>query len=72
MLKEGSLGVARESERGIVEIETLKQVNNDLISTIEETLKIQREGKEKRLRAEEELVKMENELKTRLKTIQAG
>jgi uncharacterized protein YaaN involved in tellurite resistance len=72
MLKEGSLGVARESERGIVEIETLKQVNNDLISTIEETLKIQREGKDKRRLAEEELVKMENELKTRLKTIQAA
>lgn len=72
LLKDGSLGVAKESERGIVELETLRQVNNDLVSTIEETLKIQREGKEKRQAAEAELAKMENELKTRLKNLKAG
>ncbi len=69
MLKLGSIEVAKESERGIVEIETLAKVNNDLISTIEETLKIQAEGKQKRAAAETELVKMEEDLKTRLKTL---
>jgi uncharacterized protein YaaN involved in tellurite resistance len=66
LLKEGSLGVAEESERGIVELETLKQVNEDLITTLEETLRIQKEGREKRARAEQELVQLENQLKERL------
>lgn len=70
MLKAGSIGVARESERGIVEIETLKKVNEDLISTIEETLKIQKEGREKRTAAETELRRMEDDLKARLKAAQ--
>lgn len=69
MLKQGSLGVARESERGIVEIETLKKVNQELISTIEETIKIQHEGRAKRLQAEQELSKMESDLKARLQDI---
>ena len=72
MLKDGSLGVARESERGVVDLGTLQQVNNDLISTIEETLKIQKEGKAKRQAAEVELAKMEDELKSRLAAVQAG
>ena len=67
MLKQGSIEVAKESERGIVEIETLKKVNADLISTIDETLKIQKEGREKRKTAEIELVKIESELKAKLK-----
>jgi uncharacterized protein YaaN involved in tellurite resistance len=71
MLKESSLGVARESERGIVEIETLKKVNADLISTIEETIKIQEEGRSKRLQAEIELVRMEDELKRHLSKIRS-
>ena len=66
MLKDNVTGVARESERGIVEIETLQKVNSDLISTIEETLKIQAEGKTKRQQAEAELVKIEKELKDKL------
>jgi uncharacterized protein YaaN involved in tellurite resistance len=70
MLKQGSIEVAKEGERGIVEIETLAKVNNDLIATIEETLKIQAEGKQKRAAAEQELVKMEDDLKARLKSIQ--
>lgn len=70
MLKDTSVQVARESERGIVEIETLKKVNDDLISTIEETLQIQAEGRQKRQQAEQELQKMEGELKQRLSTIQ--
>ena len=69
MLKQGSIEVARESERGIVEIETLKKVNDDLISTIEETLRIQEEGRQKRAAAEAELVQMEGDLKQRLSTV---
>jgi uncharacterized protein YaaN involved in tellurite resistance len=69
MLKQGSIDIARESERGIVDIETLNKVNNDLITTIDETLKIQQEGKAARAAAEIELVKMESELKAKLKTI---
>jgi uncharacterized protein YaaN involved in tellurite resistance len=69
MLKQGSIEVARESERGIVDIETLKKVNDDLISTIEETLRIQEEGRQKRAAAEVELVRMESDLKQRLTTI---
>jgi len=72
LLKAGSVGVARESERGIVEIETLKKVNDGLIATIEETLKIQREGREKRDAAAVELRRMEDELKARLRTIQTA
>jgi uncharacterized protein YaaN involved in tellurite resistance len=69
MLKEGSIEVAKESERGIVEIETLKKVNADLITTIEETLKIQAEGRVKRRQAETELVQMERELKEKLSAV---
>lgn len=70
MLKQGSIDIAKEAERGIVEIETLQKVNTDLITTIEETLKIQSEGRVKRQEAERELVRMEGELKTRLSGIQ--
>jgi len=66
MLKQGSLDIARENERGIVEIETLRKVNSDLITTIEETLKIQEEGKQRRREVELELTKLENDLKTTL------
>jgi uncharacterized protein YaaN involved in tellurite resistance len=66
LLKESTTGIARESERGIVDIETLKKVNDDLISTIEETLKIQSDGKSKRQQAELELVKIEDQLKNKL------
>jgi uncharacterized protein YaaN involved in tellurite resistance len=72
MLKDSTTKVARESERGIVEIETLKKVNSDLISTIEETLKIQQEGRQKRAAAEGELVKIETELKDKLKSAQGS
>lgn len=69
MLKESSLEVARQSERGIVDIETLRKVNADLISTLEETIQIQDEGRSRRRAAEEELKKMEQELKQRLVAI---
>ena len=66
MLKMGSLEIAKESERGIIDLETLKKINTDLISTIEETLKIQTEGKQKRKTAELELTKLESDLKAKL------
>lgn len=66
MLKMNTIGVAKENERGIVEIETLKKVNTDLITTIEETLKIHEEGKQKRAAAEIELKNIEQELKNKL------
>jgi len=66
MLKTSSIDIARENERGIVDIETLKKVNQDLIETLEETLSIQQEGRQKRLQAEAELRNMENDLKRKL------
>ena len=66
LLKTSSIEVAKESERGIVDIETLKKVNSDLIETIEETIRIQQEGREKRMQAEAELKSMESELKKKL------
>ena len=73
LLKQNSLDVARESERGIVDLETLKKVNDDLISTIEETIQIQREGRAARQSAEAELAGIEQKLKDALLTAaQAG
>ncbi|NLG88013.1 MAG: toxic anion resistance protein [Clostridiaceae bacterium] len=66
MLKVNSIEAARQSEKGIVELETLKKVNQDLIETIEETIRIQQEGRAKRQEAEAELIVMENELKKKL------
>jgi uncharacterized protein YaaN involved in tellurite resistance len=66
MLKTGSIEVAQESERGIVELETLKSTNESLISTLEEVRRIQSEGADKRRAAEEELARIENELRTKL------
>ena len=65
-LKQASIDVARESERGIVDIETLKYTNESLISTLDEVLTIQQEGAEKRLAAEHELRQIESELKSKL------
>lgn len=65
-LKATTVSVAKESERGIVDIETLQNTNRLLIETIDEVVKIQTEGKEKRKLAELELAKVENELKERL------
>ena len=66
MLRDNSIEVAKATEEGIVEIETLKQVNRDLINTIEETIKIQKEGKEKRAQAEKEMLAIEADLKNAL------
>ncbi len=70
-LKMGSIGVAKESERGIIDIETLKQTNQSLISTLDEVMKIQDEGREKRRHAEQELARIEGELKTKLLDIRS-
>jgi len=65
-LKLGTLETAKESERGIVDIETLQYTNQSLISTLDEVLRIQQEGKEKRKAAEAELSRIEGELKNKL------
>ena len=63
MLKQNSVDTARANERGIVDIETVKKVNEDLISTIEETMRIQQEGRQRRASAEKELVAIEDRLR---------
>jgi uncharacterized protein YaaN involved in tellurite resistance len=65
-LKLSTIETAKASERGIVDIETLKQTNQTLISTLDEVVRIQNEGKVKRREAETELVRIENELKSKL------
>ncbi|HJB01887.1 MAG TPA: toxic anion resistance protein [Candidatus Mediterraneibacter merdavium] len=69
-LKMATVETARESERGIVDLETLKTTNATLISTLDEVMTIQREGREKRQAAEAELRNMEAELKNKLLAIQ--
>lgn len=65
-----STETAKESERGIVDIETLKQTNQELISTLDDMMKIQKEGRIKRQQAEVEMRRMEDELKNKLLEIQ--
>ena len=65
-LHQGSVNVAKESERGIVDIETLKKTNLELISTLDEVRKIQDEGRAQRKQAEEELGRIEGQLKQKL------
>lgn len=69
-LKMATLDTARESERGIVDMETLKATNESLISTLDEVMHIQQEGREKRRVAEAEMLKLENDLKQKLLQIQ--
>ncbi|TWK82284.1 TelA-like protein [Bacillus paralicheniformis] len=66
MLKANTIETAKENERGFIDIETLKQVQDNLIGTLEETLKIQEDGRSKRLQAEEEIRAMEDGLKAKL------
>lgn len=65
-LKVATVETAKESERGIVDIETLQATNQTLISTFDEVMKIQEEGREKRKNAEIELQKIENEMRAKL------
>lgn len=65
-LHQGSVGVAREAERGIVDLETLKKTNQELIDTLTEVRQIQEDGRAKRAEAEVELGRLEGELKQKL------
>ena len=65
-LKVATIEAVKESERGIIDIETIKHTNEQLISTMDEVLRIQSEGKEKRRAAEQELSQIEHELKMKL------
>ena len=72
MLKIGTIETAKENERSIVDIETVRKVNDDLVTTIEETLKIQQDGRAKRRAAEAELVALESRLKKALESTLDG
>ena len=69
-IKMATIDTVKESERGIVDIETLKQTNESLISTLDEVMHIQQEGREKRKAAEQEMQKLELDLKQKLLQIQ--
>ncbi|WP_440857344.1 toxic anion resistance protein [Staphylococcus shinii] len=66
LLKQNALDTATENERGVVDIETLKTTQNDIIETIEQTLQIQEQGRNKRKQAESELNQLESELQNQL------
>jgi uncharacterized protein YaaN involved in tellurite resistance len=65
-LKMGTVETAKEAERGIIDIDTLVKTNQSLIDTMNEVVRIQAEGRQKRVEAEKALVRMEDELKQRL------
>ena len=67
-----SVETAKEAERGIVDIETLKKTNQDLIATLDDVMKVQAEGRQKRQAAEAEMAKMEADLKNKLLEIRSG
>ena len=69
MLKTSTVEAAMESERGIVDIETLKHTNQTLIETLDEVLQIQRDGRAKRREAEKELARIEDELRNKLLSV---
>ena len=66
MLKNSTIEAAQENERGLIDVETLKLTQQNLVDTIQETLRIQSEGRQKRQQSEIELVKMEDEIKQKL------
>ena len=66
MLKMGTIATAKEAERSVVDIETLQHTNEQLVSTLDEVVNIQREGAQKRKEAEAELGRIEGELKQKL------
>ena len=66
MLKQGSIDIAKQSERAIVDLDTLKKTNDDLMTTLDEIVKIHEEGRAKRTEAEVELERIEHELKEKL------
>ena len=70
-LKLGTIETAKESQRGVVDIETLQQTNKSLIETLDELNKIQTEGRAKRAAAEQELTRIEDELKSKMMEIRS-
>lgn len=72
LLHEGQVAIARESERAIVDIDTLKHTQSNLISTIEEVIRIHEEGKQARVAGLGEIERMEEDLKTKLMSLQTG
>jgi uncharacterized protein YaaN involved in tellurite resistance len=72
MLKTNTIETSKENERGLVDIETLKKTQENLITTLEETLRIQEEGRTKRRQAEQDLATMENELRLKLLDIKGN
>jgi uncharacterized protein YaaN involved in tellurite resistance len=71
LLREGQAKVGREVERGVVDVETLRKVNADLIATLEETIRIQDEGRQKRLQAEGEIAQLQGDLRHKLIELRA-
>lgn len=69
MLKQSTIDIARESERGVIDIETLRKTQTNLVSALEETLEIQQTGRQQRRLAEQELIEMENDLRDKLMAI---
>lgn len=69
MLKQSAVDIAKEVERGVIDLETLQHSQRNLIETLEETMTIQEEGRQQRRAAEQELIKMENELRDNLLAI---
>ena len=65
-LKQGAIDAARASEKGIVDVETLRKINADIIASINEVVQIHEEGSRRRALAQEELAKIEDELKQAL------
>ena len=65
-LKQGSIDIARESERAIVDVETLQKTNQDLIETLDSVIAIHKEGRIKRMEAEKTLEEIEKELKAKM------
>ncbi len=72
ILKTATIETARQSERGVVDIETLQHTNQSLITTLDEVMRIQDEGREKRRSAEAELGRIEGELRSKLLEVSSG
>jgi len=72
LLRVGSAKVGREVERGVIDVETLRKVNADLVSTLEETIRIQEEGRTRRIEAEGEIGRLQMELRQKLLELRAG
>ena len=72
LLRVGSAKVGREVERGVVDVETLRKVNADLVATLEETIRIQEDGRTRRIEVEGEIGRLQTELRQKLLELRAG